>query len=154
VLLRSALKTKPQLRSCLSRCRHCGIYFITDPRNAGRTDLGCPFGCQEAHRKCRSTARSVEYYREESGRIKKKIQNEKRRKGVSGTPSEPDVEVKDVEYDLRMLSYVQMLTSLIEGWRVSLEEVKAMLARALRQRSIARRREIDHVVAALREHPP
>ena len=37
-LLRSVLCAKPHLRRCLKRCRHCRIFFFTDPRNAGRKD--------------------------------------------------------------------------------------------------------------------
>ena len=44
VVLRSVLRLKPWLRKCLARCRHCGIFFLTDVRNAGRQDLGCPLG--------------------------------------------------------------------------------------------------------------
>ena len=69
-----------------------------------------------------------------------------------GAPSKP--QVKEVGYPLPLLTYLQMLTSLIEGWRVSLEEVKATLARALRQRSMACGVRFDHIVAALKEHPP
>ena len=67
-VLRSVLKAKPCLRPCLTRCRHCRIFFLTHPRNAGRIDLGCPFGCQEGHRKRGSTERSVEYYRTAEGK--------------------------------------------------------------------------------------
>ena len=35
------------------------IFFLTDARNAGRQDLGCPFGCRQAHRRRQSTRRSV-----------------------------------------------------------------------------------------------
>ena len=78
--LRSALKTMSRLRPCLARCRHCRIFFLTPPQNAGRKDLGCPFGCQDAHRKQRSTERSTAYNHTEAGKRKKKQQNGKRRK--------------------------------------------------------------------------
>jgi hypothetical protein len=61
-VLRSVLRSQSDLRRCLSRCQHCRIFFLTHPRNAGRSDLRCPFGCREAHRKQRSTERSVAYY--------------------------------------------------------------------------------------------
>jgi hypothetical protein len=47
-----------------------------------------------------------------------------------------------------------MLTSLIEGREVSLEEVVEMLLRAMRQHSIPRKRQIDQTVDRLNEHPP
>jgi hypothetical protein len=77
-VLRSVLRDRPELRRCLCRCRHCGIFFLTDPRNAGRRDLGCPFGCQQSHRRCESTRRSVAYYRGPEGKMKKRLQNSRR----------------------------------------------------------------------------
>jgi hypothetical protein len=74
-LLRSALRAKPHLRACLTRCRHCRIFFLTHPRNAGRRDLRCPFGCRETHRKRESTKRSVDYYRGVQGRKYRREQN-------------------------------------------------------------------------------
>jgi len=71
VLLRSILHAKPHLRACLTRCRHCRIFFLTHPRNAGRHSLRCPFGCREAHRKQASAQRSAAYYREPKGQRKK-----------------------------------------------------------------------------------
>jgi hypothetical protein len=62
---------------CLARCRHCGIYFPTHRRNAGRRDLGCLFGCRDAHRRRASTQRSVAYYQADPD--KKSRQNAKRR---------------------------------------------------------------------------
>ena len=146
MVLRSVLKAKPHLRECLSRCRHCRIFFLTHPRNAGRKDLGCSFGCKEAHRKGQSTQRSVEYYRGEAGQIKKAIQNGKRKVARSATKAEPN--------EAPMLEHVRMVTSLIEGRRVSAEEIVAMIARVLRQHRMARRSRIDHALAWWRENPP
>jgi hypothetical protein len=81
VLLRSLLRTKPHLPVCLVRCRHCGIYFPTHRRNAHRRDLGCLFGCREAHRRRASTQRSVAYYQADPE--KKSRQNAKRRGRVA-----------------------------------------------------------------------
>jgi hypothetical protein len=151
VLLRSVLRTKPHLRRCLTRCRHCRIFFLTDPRNAARKDLGCPFGCQQAHRKQQSTRRSVEYYRGDAGKIKKAIQNGKRKASMTQTKPEPDPAARCPG---PMVEYVRRVVSLMEGRRVSLEEVLEMLARVLRQHRMVRRRRIDHVVGWLNENPP
>jgi hypothetical protein len=83
VLLRSIHRTKPHLPVCLARCRHCGIFFPTHRRNARRRNLGCLFGCREAHRRKASTERSVAYY--QADRDKKRRQNAKR----SGRGSAP-----------------------------------------------------------------
>lgn len=159
-VLRSVLRAKPCLRTCLTRCRHCRIFFLAHPCNAGRRDLGCPFGCKDAHRKRGSTKRSVEYYRTPEGKFKKKVQNSKRSmvdaKGVF-----KDCELAGsnlVQYECGfaspVLCYLRMVISLIEGRRVSAAEILEMLARVLRQHSIARRRRIDYVLQYLNERAP
>jgi len=144
-------QAKPYLRGCLTRCRHCRIFFLTHPCNAGRNDLGCPFGCSKEHRKRHSNKRSVEYYRTEEGKFKKKIQNGKRRKAdlVERTLA-PD----ESGFDAGMVSYLRMVTSLIEGRRVSGLEIQTMLERAVRQHSIVRRRRIDYILQYLNERAP
>jgi hypothetical protein len=144
----------------VTRCRHCGIFFLTDPRNAGRRDLRCPFGCQEAHRKRRSTERSVEYYGTDEGKVKKKIQNDRRSQAEARVshPAEVvpslQVEREGIRLDAAIVGYVGLVTSLIEGRRVSEEEIVEMLLRALRQHSIVRRRRMDYVLAHLKKNAP
>jgi hypothetical protein len=154
LLLRSVLRAKPRLRACLTRCRHCRIFFLTHPRNAGRGDLGCPFGCQEAHRQQQSSRRSIAYYRGKEGQIKKRIQNGKRRAAVCPTDP-PKVPIGEPGgWSEAMLEHVRMVSSLIEGRRVSRRETLEMLERVLRQHSMCRRTKIDQTVAWLNEHPP
>jgi hypothetical protein len=153
VVLRSVLRSRPDLRRCLSRCRHCRIFFLTHPRNAGRRDLRCPFGCREAHRKRRSTERSVAYYATAEGKVKKKMQNGKRAEGGIRTDANPPV-AEAPEFPAGMVRYVAIVASLIEGRPVSEEEIIQMLLRAMRQHSMARRRRMDYVVAQLNQHGP
>ncbi len=160
-VLRSVLRAKPYLRGCLTRCRHCRIFFLTHPCNAGRKDLRCPFGCSKEHRKRGSNRRSVEYYRTEEGKLKKKIQNGKRGKAEAkvglgdGTRCDNANRASDEHrFDAGMVRYLRMVTGLIEGRRVSLLEILAMLARVVRQHSIGRRRRIDYVVQYLNERAP
>ena len=155
VVLRSVVRHKPPLRRCLSRCRHCGIFFLTHPRNAGRRDLGCPFGCQAAHRKQSSTARSVAYYRNSVGKQKKRMQNHKRRKnrGRADPPGRATIGPREQEHPQLplqanpVLGYIGMVVSLIEGRRVSQEEIVEMLARVVRQHSISRRRRMEYLLS-------
>lgn len=160
IVLRSVLRARAELRRCVTRCRHCRIFFLTHPRNAGRRDLGCPFGCKEAHRKRRSTQRSVEYYGTEEGKTKKKIQNGKRDPGEGRAdhnrqlPHSRQLERDGIRLDTGMVGYVRMVTSLIEARRVSEEEIVEMLVRTMRQHSIARRRRMDYVLAYLKKNAP
>jgi hypothetical protein len=159
-VLRSVLRAKPCLRRCLTRCRHCQIFFLTNPCNAGRKDLGCPFGCKDAHRKRGSIKRSVEYYSTPEGKFKKKLQNDKR--GMADAravvndcePAGSNLMQHECRFDAPVLCYLRMVITLIEGRRVSAAELLEMLARVLRQHSIARRRRIDYVLQYLKEHSP
>lgn len=153
VMLRSVLRSRADLRRCLSRCRHCRIFFLTHPRNAGRQDLRCPFGCREAHRKQRSTERSVDYYATAEGKAKKKVQNGKRAQGGVRADTSPPL-LEAAAFPARMVGYVAMVASLIERRRVSQAEMLQRLERAMRQHSMARRRRMDYVVAQLHKRGP
>jgi hypothetical protein len=54
----------------------------------------------------------------------------------------------------QVMGYVQVIVSLLEGRRVSLEEIWQTLLNFWRQRTIALRRKNDHTVAWLNAHPP
>jgi hypothetical protein len=157
-VLRSVLRAQPELRRCRTRCRHCGIFFLTHPRNAGRRDLGCPLGCRQAHHRRQGNQRTAAYYREEAGKDKKQALNAQRRKTparrATPPPPPPPVDELPSAWPRAMLPYLQMVTGLIEGRPVSLTEVVAMLRRALRQHRIARTRRIDHTVGWLHAEPP
>jgi hypothetical protein len=163
VLLRSILRSQPELRRCRTRCRHCRVFFLTHPRNAERCDLGCPFGCREARRKEQSNRRSVAYYREQEHKEKKRALNARRRKRpappVAPKPepaaSEPaPAALPPSPWPRPMVDYLCMAVGLIERRRVSLTEVLEMLARTVRQHRIARSRRIEQTVASLHEQPP
>lgn len=157
-VVRSVLRGKPCLRRCLTRCRHCRIFFLTYPCNAGRKDLGCPFGCRDAHRKQGSTKRSVDYYRTPEGKLKKQAQNGKRSmvEPTATLSFEPQTggQPQACRFDAQMVSYLRMITSLIEGRRVSEIEILEMLERAVRQHSMVRRRRIDYVLRYLNKNAP
>ena len=160
-VLRSVLKTKPNLRRCLVRCCHCLIFFFTHPCNAGRKDLRCPFGCREAYGKHSSTQRSIEYYRTEQGKSKKRIQNNKRCKtktaadiGERREEIEKDSASNGRKLDAGIAIYLCMALSLIEGRRLKLDEILAMMARIMRQHSMERHRRIDYVIAHLMANDP
>ena len=154
---RSVLRSKSHLRIYLKRCRYCRIFFFTDLSNGQRTDLRCPFGCREAHRKREAARRSAAYYRSERGRGRKRILNRRRylvsaRDDVDPQETEIGSDADDVGESI--IRYVRMVTSLIEGRRVSLEEIKEMLKKKERQHSLTRRRRVDYLVQQLNKDPP
>lgn len=160
-VLRRVLRSKAHLRPLLKRCRHCRIFFFTDARNRGRTDLGCPFGCKDAHRRKCSAERSADYNRSVAGKMKKKQHNDKRGRGRAEKPEPqeesgaktPSAEGADKEFDPGILKHVQLVTSLIEDRQVGEDEVLEMLRRTLRQHNLAREMPIDYVLRALKENP-
>jgi hypothetical protein len=160
VLLRSVLHAKPPLRACLTRCRQCRIFFLTHPRNAGRRDLRCPFGCREAHRKRASAQRSAAYYGSAEGKQRKSQINQRRPRKYcapeppSERPRPRRPQRRRVQPNPLMVQYVRMVIGLIEGRRIGRQTVLRMRARNLRQHRIGRRRQIDQTVAWLNEAPP
>ena len=54
----------------------------------------------------------------------------------------------------RMLPYLRMVVSLIEGIEFSQQEMLQLLQQALRQHSIARRMRCEYVLRFLHDHPP
>jgi len=103
----------------------------------------------------------VAYYRDKHGKFKKRIQNAKRRAQGKAADSEKDAEKNapgadagESEWNPGMVEHVRMVTSLIEGWRVSREEILGMLEKALRQHSISRRKRIDYIVLWLNKNSP
>lgn len=151
VVLRSVVRRRPWLRKCRARCRHCGIFFLTHARNAGRKDLGCPFGCREAHRKSQSTRRSIDYYRQPEGKTKKRDLNARRRKT---SPPRPAPQPTPWPWARPILEHVRVVSGLIERRKVLLAEIVEMLERALRQHRMVRMRRIDQGVAWLNAQPP
>ena len=158
VILRSVLKDKPHLRRCQKRCRHCGIFFLTYPCNAGRNDLRCPFGCRDAHRKKCSNQRSAAYYQDEQGRKIKSALNQRR--GAGNKQEQKciqDTSILDEEYSEwkpQLVEHIRVVTSMIEGRCVSLDEIVAMLTKKMRQPSLDWRRKIDYIVWRLNNNPP
>jgi hypothetical protein len=94
----------------------------------------------------------VEYYRTEEGKQKKQWQNGKR--GRKRQAADARSETIDPQPEVDLVGYVRMVTSLIEERRISRAEIVAMLARAVRQHSMARRRRIDYVLSYLRKNAP
>ncbi len=54
----------------------------------------------------------------------------------------------------RMLPYVRMVVSLIEGVELRCDEIVRLLRQAMRQHSIAYSRRVDYILGFLHQHPP
>ena len=155
-LLRSVLKDKPHLRKCLTRCRHCQIYFFTHPRNAGRSDLGCPFGCRQAHRRKSAIKRSTAYYKTPEGKIKKRQLNARRNAPPLSVSSPDEETIHSCEYGVltTTIFHIRLTTSLIEGRTVGLEEVTGMIDHILRQLSMDKGVKMPYFRSGQHNKPP
>lgn len=139
------------------RCRHCQILFFTHPRNAGRNDLGCPFGCRQAHRRQNAIRRSIEYYKTPEGKQKKKHLNIAR--GRQNRLSETILEEKGNDdsgwsVDGAALGHIQLVISLVEGRWVGLSEILTMLEKILRQHSIDLAVQLPYGALCHQKNPP
>lgn len=86
LILDRYLEAHPELADCVVCCAGCKIHFLTHPRNRGRTDLRCPLGCRERHRRECGNQRSRRYYQTVEGRAKKELRNADR----TGWPTPED----------------------------------------------------------------
>jgi hypothetical protein len=158
-LLRSVLRTRCELRKCLTRCWHCRIFFIAAACNAGRKG-GCPFGCAAAHRRREWRRTSKEYYQSKEGKKKKSDHNQRRKEKrvappvVAEPPATAALPESLTEVAPMLVEYVRRVVSAIEERRVSGEEILAMLAKEKRQHSMVRQRRMDQIIRALHERPP
>jgi hypothetical protein len=135
--------------------------FLTHPRNAGRRDLRCPFGCREAHRRYQSTKRSTEYYRTKEGKGKKSDLNARRcakdhRSKPSNEAEKEKKHCKDLPapLDESTLSYLITVTSLIEGRTVWRKEIIRLVYDILRQQGIDQSKKLLYTVKSCRSTPP
>lgn len=147
-VIREVLHRDTGRRLVLSRCLHCGILFLTHPRNAGRRDLRCPFGCRQTHRKQSSTKRSIQYYQTPEGKLKKQLQNG-RRTEKQRLETQDSLALKEAD-----LCYLQMLISIIEQRRVIRQEIELLLREKMRQHSIAKRLTAGYVCRYDDRKPP
>jgi len=136
--IRSLLRERPDLRPCLKRCRHCRILFFTHPRNAGRADLCCGFGCRAAHRRQRDIRRTAAYYREHP---EKKRRQNRRRYLLASRAQRKNGPIPQVGAAAPIVHHVRLIVSLIERRRVGLDEILRMLRQKERQHRIGRGRE-------------
>ena len=87
--LDAVLRDRPDLENCAVQCCHCGIRFFTHPRNAGRQNLRCPFGCRSTHCRQQATERSKRHYQTDKGRRNKKRLNGKRSQAHNDSKNAP-----------------------------------------------------------------
>ena len=130
------LKEHPCLRPYLKKCSHCCILFFTDPRNIGRNDLGCPFGCRQSYRKISAARRVKAYYQTKYGKGKKsRLNNASYQRGYASLKKTMISECVDGQPDKSLLLHIQVVIRIVEARRVALEEIISML-KDFRQHSI------------------
>lgn len=128
--IQSLLRDRPDLKPYQKECKHCRILFFTDPRNAGRNDLYCGFGCREAHRRQSSASRSSAFYREHPN--KKRDLNRKRYLQTASQLPQRTVD-SNKNNPSPIVRHVRVIVSLIERRPVTLAEIVEMLSKKGRQ---------------------
>jgi hypothetical protein len=140
-VLDSILELCPDSRSCLTRCADCKIRFLTHPRNAGRLDIRCPFGCRAEHCRREANRRSDRYLATEYGCLQKAERNRQRAKRTAvPVRAEPPPEPQRPE-DLGpdMITHIRVVTSIIERRQVSHQETIELIEWVLSQRRMCSR---------------
>jgi hypothetical protein len=139
---------------------------------------GPNFGVQHNHRKQRSNERSTAYYQRAEGKVKKEIQNAKRKRKAAGGEQQsccqedqprpsPDKLPEDMQLVLDevvltpdivksspTLPYLTTVIRLIEGRPLRQSDLVVHLLETLRQHSMAYHTKTDYVLRFLHQHPP
>ena len=74
--------------------------------------------------------------------------------GATPSSKKENPSVKVRPWSKPILEYVRLVAWFIEGCPLSRKEAEELLAQIMRQHSMARCREIDHLVAKLHQNPP
>lgn len=110
--------------------------------------MGCPFGCQKAHRKQESNRRSAAYYNTPKGKARKRILN--RNRSLKHIPKKCKTKnIGQSNLPIAIVTYLAMILSVLEGRKVRKSEVIAMLIKKVRQRSVTWTRKIEYIVKRL-----
>ena len=97
------------------------------------------------------------YYRTDEGRKKKRALNQRRYRLSHDQASESEAQEEAMSGAIGVapiIEHVRMVTSLIEGRFVSLDEIMEMLQKKERQHSLTRRLRVDYIVEQLNKSPP
>jgi hypothetical protein len=111
----------------ISRCRDCGIRFLTPIRNEGRKDMRCPCGCRKQHEAKSSSKRSAAYRKTEAGRKKKKELN--RRRHLKSAPAKRQKNDDSVTQEKlpELLRYYRWLILLLDGVLMDVRRLKEFI---------------------------
>ncbi len=130
---------------------------MTDPKNRGRKNIGCPFGCRKAHAKAESKKRCAEYYRTRGGRFKKENLNRKaylrRIETESSTQEAQIIPAETPRFSSEFLSYLSLLHRQIYGIEQSPDSIRQFLNKFFRQRSLALRGRAAYMTLNARDGP-
>lgn len=140
-VLMGVFEAMPLVKERLTFCVDCAIPFITAASNCGRTDVRCPFGCRDVHRRNQSYKRSQAYYRTKEGKMKKAIQNKKRKKLGKSAKAQKKTKRKDEDFE----KYLQMVTGLVEQRKVTRTEIRERIKKIrheLRQHPLFKKKKL------------
>jgi hypothetical protein len=120
-----------------------------------RSDLGCPFGCRQAHRRAGEKKRCREYYQSDAGKIKKSYLNARRKQS---RPAEQSAENQtpriDCGVDPTIVFHIQKVISWIEGRSIGLQDIVKLINRRLRQLSFEKSKKISYAGRYHKNRPP
>ena len=141
-LLGEIVRDHPHLEPCVAHCCHCSIPFLTHPCNEKRTDMRCPFGCRDHHRRTASNKRSKEYYQSDAGRLKKMEANARRCRRCDHTEITTPCQSQTLELRKIFVDHILLIIRLIERKPVGIADIEHLLNFVRRQRSLVIKQEM------------
>ena len=113
--------------------------------------MRCPFGCRQHHRQTSSAQRCAEYYGTLTGRFKKQQHNQRRLRLLGNGAA---VVETPLILDNTILRYLQSTLGMIEGRKITGQEIHSILEKQMRQHSLANDKGSDYRDGQEREKAP
>jgi hypothetical protein len=150
--LNTELESHEEYWNLAKHCFTCGIKFLCDPRNKGRHDLCCPYGCRGVRKRRKGNERSMRYYQSYDGKQNKKDLNARAYLLGLKKPKPPPVYREKFRFRHSFLLYLRKIILLLDRKLMGFKEIEELLLKKIRQRGIALKSREAYLVESELKH--
>jgi hypothetical protein len=120
-------------------CSQCELPFLTTRSNLGRSDICCPFGCRQEHKRAKARERSKKYYQKPNGKEQKKKTNRARSEINKISEKKPPV----LFHNIILVMYLKIVLSSILKIKIQPIEITQTLDK-VRSRGLSFHQNLIH----------
>ncbi len=120
-------------------CSQCELPFLSTRSNLGRSDIYCPFGCRQEHKKAKARERAKKYYQKPDKREQKKKINRAR----SEVNKIPEKKPPIIFHNIIFVMYLKIILSSILNLKIQPTEIIQLL-KIVRSRGLSFYKNLIH----------